>query len=141
MGSVGAIKIGGGRSNMPSESAIKGSRADVEAEVDKFTPEQFLGDNFTRLWDGTGQGFADAMDSTAPAQLILAGHEFNAIGDVMFMPPDSSGWVMAVKEYQSTDTMGGEYPIFRVTAMGRMTASGRIKTSIKKTGSMKSGLI
>lgn len=143
MGSTGATRIGAGGNMRPAEerTALKGSRADIEAEVDKLTPEQFVGRSFTRLWDGTGLDLAEAVDNIAPSQLVLAGRTFNALGEAMYMPMDSSGWLMVTKEYQSTDTMGGEYPLFRVTIMARRTPSGRITTQIKKTGVFKSGLM
>lgn len=143
MGSTGATRIGAGGNIRPAEerTALKGSRAEIEAEVDKFTPEQFVGRDFTRLWDGSALDLAEAMDNIAPSQLVLAGRTFNELGESMYMPPDASGWTMVTKEYQSTDTMGGEYPLFRVTVMARRTPSGRITTQIKKSGAFKSGLM
>lgn len=101
-----------------------------------YNPEMFLGD-INNHYTGTTIGLMAAAENNMPDILNIGGYTFKNMGKpYTAFDKTRSGIVhhIVMIDYQATEQLGNEYPIFQVGIRVWRTHSGKVKSEIIRDG-------
>jgi len=124
---------GGGSSNRNQSQPLRPllQRGEVDEYTKDYTPQQFLGD-VKQNYDGTPLSLVQSVEKNAPETLDVGGYTFKSMGRPNVTTEKNKDIITL--DYQSTEQVGGEFPVLQVGIRAWKTPTGRVKSEIIRDG-------